>query len=86
MLKWAQWALKNDEQMAVHIFTEREMPLPLPPTKILEFLSPFPSATVSYLEHSILHDSSKVCSHSIDDVLAVEFRMRDFTPSWHPST
>lgn len=62
VLKYAQWALERDEEMAARIFTEREIPLPLGPNKVLEFLSPFPLATIVYLEHSIHNQATKVCS------------------------
>lgn len=60
VLKYAGWALERDEKMAIRIFTERETSLPLTPSKVLEFLSPFPVATISYLEHSIFNENSKV--------------------------
>lgn len=60
LLKYAQWALERDEEMAARIFTERDDPFPLSPNKILEFLSPFPLATVSYLEYAIHTQATKV--------------------------
>ena len=60
MMKYAQWALEKDEKMAADIFTGRENPLMLNSNKILEFLSPFPLATVSYLEYIIHSETSKV--------------------------
>ena len=47
--------------MAVNIFTGRETPLPISPSKVLEFLAPFALATLSYLEYSILNEATAVC-------------------------
>lgn len=60
VLKYARWALERDEEMASHIFTERDDVTPLPPSEVLEFLIPFPLATVAYLEHVIKIQNSKV--------------------------
>lgn len=60
MMKYAQWALEKDEKMAADVFTRRENPLPILSNKVLEFLSPFPLATVSYLEHIVHSETSKV--------------------------
>ncbi len=59
VLKYAEWALKHDEPMAAHVFTKRESALPLSPMEVLEFLSPFPLATLSYLEYMIHDQASK---------------------------
>lgn len=76
VLKYAQWALEKDEAMAAHIFTKRDNSLPLSAHKVLEFLSPFPVATVSYLEYLVHNQNSKeeffhtkLASYYIDEVL-----------------
>ena len=61
VLKYAQWALKQHEEIAAQIFTKRENALPLSPNQVLDFLSPFPAATVCYLEYLVHDQASKVC-------------------------
>lgn len=61
VLKYAQWALEQHEELAAQIFTKRENALPLSPNQVLDFLSPFPAATVSYLEFIVHDQASKVC-------------------------
>ena len=63
MLKYAQWALERYEEEAVKIFTDHpgdQLPGGLRVDKVLEFLSPFPTATVAYLEHLIHEKGSQV--------------------------
>ncbi len=60
VLKYSKWALERDEEMAVRIFTDQDDSFPLLPEKVLEFLSPFPVATVLYLQHAIHHRATKV--------------------------
>ena len=60
VLKYAEWALERDEEMAAHIFTKRDNPLSLSSNRVLEFLSPFNLATVLYLEYVIQDQGSKV--------------------------
>lgn len=62
VLQYAQWALERHEEEAAHIFTKRENALPLSINQVLEFLSPFPVATVSYLEYVVHNLASKVCA------------------------
>ena len=58
MFHYSEWALKRDEELATKIFTEPTEELNS--DKVLNFLSPFKTATVSYLEHIIHGQGSKV--------------------------
>ena len=58
VFRYSQWALERDEVMATKIFTERTEELNS--DKVLNFLSSFPTATVSYLEYIINKRGSKV--------------------------
>ena len=61
MLHYAEWALARDQGQAVRVFTERkEQKESLEPAFVLNFLKPFPVATVAYLEHIINDKKSKV--------------------------
>ena len=59
MLKYARWALERDEKIAVKIFTARRTPEQpserMKPESVINFLSPFATATISYLEY-LVHD------------------------------
>lgn len=73
--------------MAARIFTDQEDSFPLSPEKVLEFLSPFPVATVLYLQHAIHHQATKVCIYAcrgmdFDMTYTVCIRMNLSTPSW----
>ena len=60
VFRYSRWALERDEEMATKIFTERKDSEELNSEKVLDFLSPFPIAAVSYLEHIIHGKGSKV--------------------------
>ena len=59
VLKYARWALERDEKIAVKIFTARRTPEQpserMKPESVINFLSPFATATISYLEY-LVHD------------------------------
>ena len=64
VVKYARWALERDEELATKIFTEREDSSEiLSPHRVLEYLHPFPVATVSYLEHIIHNKGLKVSNY-----------------------
>ncbi len=64
VLKYARWALERDERTAVGIFTDRnpqdQVSKELRTDRVLDFLSPFPTATVIFLEHLVHDKESKV--------------------------
>ena len=66
VLKYARWALKKDETLAVRIFMEQlsrdaKPPEELHPSRVLEYIQEFPTATLLYLEHIIVNRSVEVC-------------------------
>ncbi len=64
VLEYVKWALDRDEEMAVQIFTEREDKSSMSPSQVLDILSPFKLATMSYLEHIVHVQDSKVSPSS----------------------
>ncbi|XP_064384439.1 transforming growth factor-beta receptor-associated protein 1 homolog isoform X2 [Halichondria panicea] len=76
VFQYSEWALKRDEELATNIFTERTEQLNS--DQVLKFLSPFKTATVSYLEHIIHGQGSKeeryhtkLAGYYLDTVLAL---------------
>jgi tetratricopeptide (TPR) repeat protein len=56
VLEYAGWALDRDQEVAVKVFTERvegERSEQLQPAALLEFLRPYPDATLLYLEYLV---------------------------------
>ncbi len=62
VFKYSEWALRQDEVLGTKIFTERTEQLNT--DKVLNFLSPFTTATVAYLEHIVCDRGSKVSQAS----------------------
>ena len=63
VLQYAEWALQRNQEVAVKIFTDRvegEKSEQLKPASLLEFLKPYPDATLLYLEHLVNDGNSKV--------------------------
>ncbi len=71
MFHYSEWALKRDEELATKIFTEPTEELNS--DKVLNFLSPFKTATVSYLEHIIHGQGSKVSLQYTNSNLRVNY-------------
>ena len=64
VLQYAKWALDRNQEMAARIFTERvegEKSEQLEPHFLLDFLKPYPDATLMYLEYLVNDGKSKVC-------------------------
>ena len=56
VLQYAKWALDKNQEVAVKIFTERvegEKSEKLEPSFLLEYLKPYPDATLLYLEYLV---------------------------------
>lgn len=56
VIQYAKWALDKNQEMAARIFTERvegEKSEQLEPHFLLDFLKPYPDATLVYLEYLI---------------------------------
>ena len=62
-MQYAKWALDCHQEMAVCVFTDRvegEKFDQLQPSFLLDFLKPYPDATLIYLEYLINDKNSKV--------------------------
>ena len=67
VLQHAKWALDRNQEVAVRVFTERvegEKSEQLEPRFLLDFLKPYPDATLTYLEYLINDKKSMVCVHT----------------------
>ena len=56
VLQYAQWALDRNQEEAARVFTERvdgEKSEQLKPSFLLDFLKPYPDATLIYLEYLV---------------------------------
>ena len=63
VLQYAKWALDRDEEVAMCVFTERvegEKSEQLEPPFLLDFLKPYPMATLVYLECLVNDKNSMV--------------------------
>ena len=63
VLQYAKWALDRHQEVAVRVFTERvegEKSEQLEPPFLVDFLKPYPEATLIYLEYLVNDKSSKV--------------------------
>ena len=65
VLKYAKWVLKKDETMGIRIFMEQmsreaQPPEELHPSRVLEYVQEFPTATLLYLEYIIVNKSVEV--------------------------
>ena len=71
VLQHAKWALDRNQEVAVRVFTERvegEKSEQLEPRFLLDFLKPYPDATLTYLEYLINDKKSMVCVHTMYNV------------------
>ena len=63
VLQYAKWALDHNQEVAVKIFTDRlegEKSEQLEPAFLLEYLKPYPDATLLYLEYLVNDRNSTV--------------------------
>lgn len=63
VLQYAKWALDRNQEVAVRVFTERiegEKSEQLEPHFLLDFLKPYPDATLVYLEYLVNDRNSMV--------------------------
>ena len=63
VLQYAKWALDRNQEVGVKIFTERlegEKSKQLEPPFLLEYLKPYPDATLLYLEYLVNDRNSTV--------------------------
>lgn len=66
VLQYAKWALDKNQEVAVRVFTERvegEKSEQLKPPFVIDFLKPYPDATLVYLEYLVNDKESKVLQH-----------------------
>uniref|UniRef100_A0AAV2JID4 Vacuolar sorting protein 39/Transforming growth factor beta receptor-associated domain-containing protein n=1 Tax=Knipowitschia caucasica TaxID=637954 RepID=A0AAV2JID4_KNICA len=66
----APWALHQDQETGVQIFTKRAAQTPLPPERVLALLQTYPQARINYLEFLTHNMSSKDSGHHTELALA----------------